>query len=120
MPFILSFLHSIITNPTINEKNVVLLPGTDQLLPTSSSNANIGVVKSTVGHVRSAQTAGACKNDQNGVGTDIREPDVVFELRPVLGHVLVKVSTRFSGHGTGGDGCPMRLSLFGLEERVSG
>ena len=102
------------------KNNVVLLPGTDQLLPTSSSNANIGVVKSTVGHVRSTHTTGEGKNDQNGVGTSIREPDVVFELRPVLGHVLVKVSARFSGHGTGGDGCPVAMLLFGLEERVSG
>jgi hypothetical protein len=90
-------------------KMLFLLPGTDQLLPTSSSNANIGVVKSTVGHVRSTHTAGEGKDDQNGVGTSIRQPDVVFELRPVLGHVLVKVSTRFNSHGTGGDGCPVRI-----------
>ncbi len=68
-----------------------LLPGPDQLLPFSSSNPDIRILRAAVGNVRSSQSAGEGKNDQDGVGTYIGKPNVVFELIPVFGHVLVEV-----------------------------
>jgi hypothetical protein len=44
---------------------------------------------------------------------DIGEPDAIFELIPVLGHIFVKVGARFNGHGAGGEGCPVDRKLNG-------
>ena len=71
--------------------NINLFPGTDQLLPLRGCNPHIRVLQSSVTHETSTQSTSKGKNDHHGVGTNIRKPNVVFELIPVFGNVLVKV-----------------------------
>ena len=98
-----------------NKINMNLLPGADQLLPLAGRKPHILVLHASVSHVTSTHTTSKGKNDQNGVGTCIRKPNVVFELIPVFGNVLVKVSAWLNGHGAaGGDGaCPVERKVNG-------
>ena len=69
-----------------------LLPGADQLLPLRGGNPHIGVRHAVVANESCTQSTGEGKNEDNGEGTSIRKPNVVFELIPIRRNVLVQVS----------------------------
>lgn len=86
------------------DRDKFLLPVTDQLLTPSGGNPDIGTGNCAICDVTCGHTNSKGKNDNNGVGTGVGEPDVVLKFGPVGWHVLVEVGTRFGREGTAAGG----------------
>ena len=76
------------------------------MLTLSRGDPNIGTSQCAIRHITSTHTNGKSKNHNDGVGTGIREPNVVFKFVPVGGDIFVEVGTRLGSEGaaSGGSG----------------